>query len=269
MFVLTRNIEKSLTLQTKNIHTIVGDLDSDYDIQALIPTNAHIYYFAPPPSSGEQDSRLRTFLTKLDKTNLPEAIVYISTTGVYGDPGHNQVTNEDTPTQPKLDRGKRRLDAEQQLLKWNKQFPQTRTIILRVAGIYGPDKLPIERIKRQDPILDPSEPSYVNLIHIEDLAQACFQAMRHGKPGEAYNVCDGHPILMTHYIQAIVEAFKLPQPPVISMKEAEQKLSPGFLSYLKESRRIDNQKMLKELGIELRHPLALDAIKVIAPPTNN
>ena len=210
MFVLTRNKEKSLALRTNNIHTIAGDLDNDYDIDALIPTNPHIYYFAPPPSSGEQDSRLRAFLNKLDQANLPEAIVYISTTGVYGNPGHNQITDEDTPTQPKLDRGKRRLDAEQQLLEWNKQFPKTRTIILRVAGIYGPDKLPLERIKRQDPVLDPSEPSYVNLVHIEDLAQTCFQAMRHGKSQEAYNVCDGNPILMTHYIQTTADAFQLP-----------------------------------------------------------
>ena len=260
---LTRRVEKQAKLNAQEIHCIIGDLDNHATFPTLPLDQAGIYYFAPPANSGQQETRLRHFLKNHAHHHI-KRIVYISTTGVYGNTDCTELTSETSPTQPKLDRALRRLDAEHALLAWQQDHPETEVVILRVVGIYGPGKLPIERIKRGEPLLDPSHPSYVNLIHINDLAQACYQAMHYGKPGEVYNISDGNPLLMTHYFQAIATAFNLPQPPLVTMKEAERQLSPGFLSYLKESRRIDNSKMLNQLGVKLLYTNALDAIKKMA-----
>lgn len=262
LYALSRDREKCEQLNQQGITCHIGNLDDQFPHQALSLEKAGVYYFAPPPASGQQDTRLRHFLDSISNYAV-KRIVYISTTGVYGNIGHDIITNENSPTQPTTDRALRRLDAEQALLKWNQAYPEREVIILRVVGIYGPNKLPLERIKRGDPLLHPNHPAYVNLIHIDDLAQACYRAMHLGKTREVYNICDSHPMLMTHYFQAIATAFNLPQPPLITMQEAEKKLSAGFLSYLKESRRIDNAKMIHDLGIKLHHPNALDAIKKI------
>ena len=261
---LSRNREKQTKLQSQGIQTLIGDLDDNCDLSALPLPGSGVYYFAPPPNNGTKDTRIERFLSNLDMAVPPQCIVYISTTGVYSTQGPNINTDENSPTQPNLARGQRRLDAENKLLQWGEKNPKTRIVILRVVGIYGPNKLPLERIKRGEPLLDPSYPSFVNLIHIDDLAQACFQAMRLGKPSEKYNISDGKPLLMTEYFQAIAQAFNYPQPPLISMAEAEKQLSAGFLSYLKETRHIDNTKMLRELKIQLRHPDVRVAIEGIA-----
>ncbi|TPW10690.1 MAG: nucleoside-diphosphate-sugar epimerase, partial [Halothiobacillaceae bacterium] len=137
----------------------------------------------------------------------------------------------------------------------------THLTILRVAGIYGPAKLPLERIKRGEPVLEASHRSLINLIHIDDLTQVCLAALRSDHNRSLYNVCDGHPVTMTDYLRAIAHAFQLPQPPSITLQEASQQLSPGLLSYLQESRRISNEKMLRQLQITLHYPSYLLGIQ--------
>ncbi len=269
LFALTRDPRKCSQLRIQGIDAIEGDLDGDCDLGALPLPGSGIYYFAPPPGTGTQDPRMDVFLNALGVNTPPRRIVYISTTGVYSTPTSNILIHEDSPTQPTVGRGQRRLDAEKKLLTWSKKHPQCRVIILRVSGIYGPDKLPLERIKRAEPVLDNTNPSYVNLIHIEDLARVCFQAMRKNLPRTIYNVSDGHPLLMSEYFQSIARAFNYPAPPFISMAEAEKRLSANFLSYLKESRKIDNTKMRHEFNIELHHPDAHEAINAMAETTNH
>lgn len=242
----------------------MGDLDAPSTLGKLTLANSGVYYFAPPPNSGTNDTRMANFLAQLTPNNCPQRIVYISTTGVYSKPTPEQWVDENFPTQPTVERGLRRLNAEQQLLAWQKNFPQTTIVILRVVGIYGPDKLPLERIKRGEPLLEPRYPAYVNVIHVDDLVQACYRAMHHAPRSAIYNVSDGHPLLMTEYFQTIADTFNLPQPPLVSLQEAEQKISAGFLSYLQESKRIDNRKMREELGVELRYPTAFEGITAIA-----
>jgi nucleoside-diphosphate-sugar epimerase len=98
------------------------------------------------------------------------------------------------------------------------------------------------------------EAPWTNRIHIDDLVRVCEAAMTRGKDGEIYNVSDGSPGNMRDYFDRIADRFGLPRPPLISLAEASTTLSPGLLSYLGESRRLDNSKMLKGLGVELRYP---------------
>jgi nucleoside-diphosphate-sugar epimerase len=93
-----------------------------------------------------------------------------------------------------------------------------------------------------------------------DLVEICRAAMLRGRSGEVYNVSDGHPGSMTGYFNQVADFLELPRPPVITKVQAETQLSPGMRSYLGESRRLSNRKMLRELGVELRFPTLAEGL---------
>ena len=232
------------------------DLDQSSMERSALSDNiegAELYYLVPPQKKGITDHRTQNFLTWLSSNNyLPKKVVLISTTGVYGNCDGAWVT-EKTPVNPQTDRGKRRANSEQQWSAWSEQH-NVSLVILRVPGIYAYDRLPRERLEKQIPVVDVSECGYTNRIHAEDLARVCITAMNKAKNGTVYNVTDGVPGKITEYLQVAARVLELPQPPVISMQQAQQQLSSGMLSYLSESRRISNQLMLDELKIKLLYP---------------
>ncbi len=234
------------------IRALQADLDRPETLADLPSTAALIYYFAPPPAEGERDTRLENFLAAIPADALPRRIVYISTSGVYGDCQGAWVT-EQTPPQPGTGRAKRRLAAERALRAWA-QANRVSCVILRVGGIYGPGRLPLKRLRQGMPVLRRDLAPPTNRIHAEDLAQACQAAAT--APGESplYNVCDNQASTMSDYFIAVAEQAGLPRPGEIDWRQAEAELSPAMLSYLRESRRMDNSKMLRELNIELAYP---------------
>jgi nucleoside-diphosphate-sugar epimerase len=153
----------------------------------------------------------------------------------------------------------RRWDAECQLQAWRQQTGG-QAVILRVAGIYGPGKLPIARLQRGEPMIREADAPWTNRIHIDDLVTACLAAMARGGDGEVYNACDGQPGNMADYFARVADAVGLPRPPEISREEAGQALSPGMLSYLGESRRLSNRKLVQELGVVLRYPTLAEGL---------
>ena len=195
---------------------------------------------------------MRRFLQAFDNSSRPRRIVYISTSAVYGDCHGNWIT-EEQPVQPTTERGLRRLDAEQQLQSWVARHG-VEWVILRVPGIYGPGKLPLERLRRRLPVLREADSPYTNRIHADDLAAICVAALDDEHHDTIYNVSDGHPSTMTDYFFRVAEAAGLPRPPVVSREEAQQVLSGGMLSFLQDSRRMDNQKLIRDLGVTLRYP---------------
>jgi len=188
----------------------------------------------------------------LTADNRPRRIVLLSTSGVYGDRGGARV-DETTPPSPGTDRGRRRLDAEQRLRRFGEAHG-VETIILRVGGIYGPGRLPEKRLREGVPMVPPEQAPVTNRIHVDDLARICVAAARRGRDGEIYNVSDGTAGNMTDYFDAVADFLGLPRPPRIDRAEAERTLSPGMVSYLQESRHLDNRKMREELGVTLRYP---------------
>ena len=239
--------------QAANINTLRADLDQALAGQALTPDHfqhACIFYFAPPANRGEVDHRLQNFLDFVK--DRPQKIVLISTTGVYGD-SQGAWIDESFPLAPKADRAKRRVHAEHCLTQWATQY-QKSAVVLRVPGIYAADRLPLARIKKRLPIVQSSEAGWTNRIHADDLATVCQTAMQLNPPSRVYNVTDGSPSTMTDYFNQVADYAGLERPPQISMQEAVNTLSQGMVSYLQESRRISNQKMLDELTIVLRYP---------------
>ena len=213
-------------------------------------TGAVILYLAPPPPGGETDPRLRAFLGAVD--GRPARIVYLSTTGVYGDTGGATV-NEDTTPEPSTGRARARLDAEDALRAWCGRHDVEWTI-LRVPGIYGPGRLPLERLRRGDPVLAEAEAGPGNRIHVDDLASACIAAATSPRAAcRIYNLGDGDHSSSTAYFTAVARIAGLPAPPAVSREEARRRLPPGAWSFLAESRRVDTTRMRQELGVEPRY----------------
>ncbi|MGD8927281.1 MAG: NAD-dependent epimerase/dehydratase family protein, partial [Thioalkalispiraceae bacterium] len=249
--VSSQNSLKNLKIHGVRAHQV--DLDLPEPGLPPVSEQSLIYYFVPPPSLGIKDTRVQHFLSELSKQSAqPRRVIAISTTGVYGDCGGEKVTEDKIPN-PMVDRARRRYDMESQLKLWCEQH-DVELVILRVGGIYGPKRLPLKRIREGTPVLLESLAPKTNRIHQEDLADICVAAAKVDTRFRVYNVSDGTDSNMTEYFFKLADHFKLPRPPAVDWQEAERTISKGMLSYLKESRRVDNSRMLKELDIRLRYP---------------
>ena len=209
-----------------------------------------VYYFAPPNSNDEQDLRIDNFLRHCGP-RPPRRLVYISTSGVYGDCGGAWV-DETRALAPITARAKRRAYAEQALIRYCRSS-ECDYIILRVGGIYGAERLPIARLQNTR-VICPQEAPFSNRIHIEDLANICLAAMQSTFKNEIFNVADGHPTSMTDYFYQIADLADLPRPECVPMSEAREKLSPGMYSFVNESRRLSIEKMQRLLHVTLQFP---------------
>lgn len=255
---LARSAESAARLSAAGITPVTGDLDDSISLATLPINGATVYYFAPPPGQGETDPRMRAFVAAGLR---PARVVYISTSGVYGDRDGAWV-DEDTPPAPATDRARRRLDAETVLRTWGRETG-VRVNILRVGGIYGPGRWPLERLRAGTPVLHEEECGYTNRIHADDLAAICVAAAERGGADRIYNVSDGSNGTMTQYFYAVADRFGLPRPPALTLAQAMQQLSPAMLSYLTESRRMDNRRLLSELGVTLRYPDLASGLKEV------
>lgn len=206
------------------------------------------------------DERSRALLVAFEQQSIiPKRVVLISTTGVYGD-HQGQWVDEQTATVPVTERGQRRLDSERVWSAWA-DVNGVPLVILRVPGIYAYSRLPVERIKKGIPVVNPAESGFTNRIHADDLACVCIASVQSPIAEEVFNVTDGTPGTISEYLQEAAKVLGLPALTEISMAEAKQQLSPGMLSYLGESRKISNKKLLQKLDIELRYPDFRDGIK--------
>ncbi len=256
---LLRSPEKGSELETLGLRTVIADLDDPATLTGLPLAGAILFYFAPPPGGGHLEPRVQNFCEAMAPGNQPSRVIYMSTSGVYGDCGELTVT-EDTPAIPQTARGKRRLHGEALFREWGKER-NIPVVILRVTGIYGPGRLPVSQLTGGQPVLDEGIANLTNRIHADDLVEVCRAAARQGEGGEIYNVSDGHPTTMTDYFNAAADFLGLPRPRQVSWEEAREVMSPLMLSYVAESRRMDNRKMREKLGITLRYPTLAQGIK--------
>ena len=246
-----RSVASARALTKAGITAQQVDFDETTDSLSLAGFN-DVFYLMPPPATGTRDTRMACFLDALGVAKPPRRIVYISTSAVYGDCDGAWIT-ESQPTAPTTSRGERRLDAEHKLVEWCGQR-DVEWVILRVPGIYGPGKLPLARLKKGLPVLREIDAPYTNRIHGDDLVAVCAAAMQSEHANTIYNVSDGHPGNMTDYFFRIADAAGLPRPDTVTRAEAAEALSAGMLSFLNDSRRMRNDKMLDELCVKLQFP---------------
>lgn len=253
IYALSRDPQRVASLRALGVTPIPGDLDAPDSLGALAGLAHDVVHFAPPPDRGIRDTRTAHLIAALARgSSLPQQMVYISTSGVYGDCG-GEIVAETRPLRPQTERARRRADAERQLREWGRRSG-VRVAILRVPGIYAADRLPLARLARGTPALAPEEDAYVNHVHAEDLARVVVAALYRAGPGRMYNAADDAPIRMGDYFDLIAEHFGLPKPARIPRAEAGGAVPPSLLSFMDESRRLANRRLKRELRFRLRYP---------------
>lgn len=252
---------------------IFGDLSAPDTLQAVSSINLDtIFHFAPPPNTGEVDTHTGNLLDALTRagnasrnTTALKQFVYISTTGVYGD-CNGAVIDESAQLKPQSARATRRVNAETALATWCLEHSVVLTI-LRAPGIYALDRLPLTRIRAGSPTLVADEDIYSNHIHADDLAQACIAALAQ-KNDAIFNIVDDSDIKMGDYFDVVADYFRLPRPPRITRAAAKGLINAQMLSFMNESRRIQNNKMKTMLGLTLRYPTITDFLSSLSPKTD-
>jgi len=251
---LTSSPERLPELRAAGALPVIGSLDQPATLARLAGLADWVLHLAPPASSGATDERTRHLLAALAR-KPPRVLVYVSTTGVYGDCGGARIDETQAPA-PATDRARRRVDAEAQLRAFGRRHG-TRVVILRVPGIYARDRAgghPRERLARGTPVLRPEDDVYTNHIQADDLARACVLALLRGAPQRALNVCDDSELLMGDYFDLAADLAGLPRPERITREQAAERLSPMQLSFWSESRRLSNRRLRRELRLALRYP---------------
>jgi nucleoside-diphosphate-sugar epimerase len=255
VYALTSSPERCEALRAAGATPLLGNLDDPASLRRLAGLADAVLHLAPPQGHGQQDTRTRQLLRSLARS-APQRLVYVSTTGVYGDAGGARF-DETRPVAPATDRARRRVDAEQQLRRFGRETG-ARVSVLRAPGIYAADRPggdPRERVRAGKPVLVASEDVCTNHIHADDLARACLRALFAGWSQRVWHVCDDSELLMGDYFDHVADQAGLPRPRRITRVEAARELTPLSLSFWSESRRLDNRRVKRELRLRLRHPL--------------
>ncbi len=262
VLALTSTPARHAELRARGITPLAGNLDRGNTLRRLAGLATHVLHLAPPPAEGRDDPRTRALLRALRLRTPPVALVYGSTSGVYGDCGGEWVA-ETRALQAGTARAQRRVAAEGQL-RFHGRSAGVRTSILRIPGIYAPDRLggtPRERLLKGTPVLRAQDDVYTNHIHADDLARACLAALWRGAAQRVYHASDDSELKMGDYFDLAAGLYGLPRPPRITRLQATQELPATLLSFMSESRRLINTRLKRELRLTLRYATVASGLR--------
>jgi nucleoside-diphosphate-sugar epimerase len=234
--------------------------DLDHPESLAIEAAHAVLHLAPPPREGETDSRTANLLAALEKTGiLPARFVYVSTSGVYGDCGGARV-EESRPPAPATARARRRADAERRLAIWC-SARGVQLVVLRVPGIYAAERLPLARLRAGTPALRREEDVYTSHVHADDLARSAARALQADAAAGVFNCCDDSELLMGDWLDLVADHAGLPRPPRLARDEVMARVPPETYSFMCESRRLDNRRLKRDLGVALRYPTVHEGLR--------
>jgi nucleoside-diphosphate-sugar epimerase len=300
LFALTTQTARCADLRAAGVTPLLGDLDARHTLKRLAGLAPTVLHLAPPQKTGDDDRRTRALLATLrarrirparstaapvarlrrlraawmerEAANIvpdgvvrsaasraPARIVYASTTGVYGDCG-GALIDETRQVRPANPRALRRDSAERQLRRATASGALTASIA-RIPGIYAGNRLPLARLEKRTPALIDAEDVYTGHIHADDLAAILVRMMRLGRPGRVVHASDDTALRMGAYFDAVADAYGLERAPRITRAQAEAQIEPMLLSFMRESRRLVNERMKRELRIRLRYPTVDDFLR--------
>ena len=258
LYALVRNPAYCEDLRRLGAMPIIADLDDRKSLARIAGIADSVLHLAPPAQENGKDTRTRNLLSVLAQKKISR-LVYVSTSGVYGD-CQGEWVSETRPLHAQSARGKLRMDAERQIRDWARRRSVSASI-LRVPGIYAGDRLPIERLKQGTPCIVDRDDSHTNHIHADDLARVIVAALRRARPCRIYHANDDSVLKMGEYFDAVAVACNLPKAPRLSRSEVQQAVSPMMYSFMSESRRLDNRRMKSELKVRLRYPTVADFLE--------
>ncbi len=261
LFGLTSSLERVPLLREAGVQPLIGNLDEPASLMRVACLADAVLHLAPPAPTGATDTRTEHLLRALAKGGRVRRIVYGSTSGVYGDCSGARF-DETRAVAPATDRARRRVDAEQRLRVYGRNVGAQVTL-LRIPGIYASGREggdPRERLARGTPVLAAADDVYTNHIHADDLARACVAALWRGPAQRVIHVCDDTELKMADYFDLAADLCRLPRPERISRAEAATRLSPMQMSFMGESRRLDNTRLKTELRLHLRYPTVREGL---------
>ncbi len=221
--------------------------------------NTIIYYLIPPSPHGDKDSFLSQFLKR--NTLQAQKIVYFGASSVYGD-HQGAWVNEQSSCIRGHSRQLRRIDAEQQWLAYCKKN-NIALLLLRIAGIYGPQRLPIDAAKAQTPIIESNEAPLTNHIYVRDLARISYFLACANTTDSVYNVADGNPQPMGTLQQLVAQRLKVQQAPYESWQQAWDRATPMKREFMQSSKRLNIERLKLSLGTKFFIHTLNDAVKEI------
>jgi nucleoside-diphosphate-sugar epimerase len=263
VLALTSTPERVPQLRAQGIVPLQGNLDRRQTLGRLAGIATRVVHLAPPPAENEKgewwrDPRTLALTRVLMRRTGPRSLVYGSTSGVYGDCAGEWVP-ETRPVQPRTPRAQRRVDAER-VVRHYARTVHTRASILRIPGIYAPDRpggTPRERLLKGTPVLRPEDDVYTNHIHADDLARIAVYALWRGRSQRVYNASDDTWLKMGDYFDLAADLLGLPRPPRVPRATAQADLPLVLLGFLSESRRLINARIKAELRTRLIFPTAM------------
>lgn len=255
LLALTSSAQRVPELRACGITPLLGDLDAPHTLRRLAGIATRVLHLAPPPGQGWLDPRTAALVQALRRRSAARSWVYGSTSGVYGHcdgelAAEVRAVNAHTP------RAHRRIDAEKRVRHLGRATG-VRASILRIPGIYAPDReggTPRARLLKGTPVLQAADDVYTSHIHADDLARACIAALWRGLPQRVYNISDDTELKMGDYFDLAADLYGLPHPPRVPRSTAQDQLPLLLLSFMGESRRLDNGRMKRELRLVLRYP---------------
>ena len=264
VLALTSSPERVPLLRAAGIKPLQGNLDDAASLRRLAGLANRVVHLAPPPSHNpawQTDPRTLALLRALRLRSLPQSLVYGSTSGVYGDCG-GALVNETRLLRAGTPRSQRRVNAEAHVRHFG-WATGVASHVLRIPGIYAADRdngTPRGRLLKGTPVLRQEDDVYTNHIHADDLARACLAALWRGRPQRTTNVCDDTRLLMGDYFDLAADLYGLPRPPRLARGVATEQLPLMLLSFMGESRQLDNRRMKQELRLALRYPTVREGL---------
>jgi nucleoside-diphosphate-sugar epimerase len=244
---VTRSALRAAELKSEGIDPLVADIGRPETLSELPAAQTVLFSVGFDRSAGSSIRDVYVTGLKIILSHVPANVarfIYISTTGVYGEHGDDWV-DEDTSCDPQTEGARAHWTAEQLLMS---QPIGQRAVILRMAGLYGPGRIP-----RRDELLAgkpiaAAASGFVNLIHIDDAASAVIAADERATPPRTYVVSDGHPTPRRQYLQNLAQILGAPPPQFIDNPP------PPAATRGSASKRILNRRVLSELDIRLEFP---------------
>jgi nucleoside-diphosphate-sugar epimerase len=236
----------------------VFDGEPSPQVTAALMDAAALLVSAPPGENG--DPVLAQCADTIAGAPQLQSIVYLSTIGVYGDHDGAWV-DEATPAAPVSERSRQRLAAEQVWVALSARAGKP-VAILRLAGIYGPGQNALVQVARSAAKRIDKPGQFFNRIHVADIAQAidaCFERRAEG----IFNVTDDEPTPQGAPVAFAAELLGVTPPPKIPFAEAAKEMSPMARSFYAESKRVRNDKLKHELGVQLRYPSYREGLRAL------
>ena len=248
----TRNEDKAVGLMNDGIEPRIWP---GADMAPALNGATHLLISAAPDDAG--DPVLAALHDEIAaRAGQFEWVGYLSTTGVYGDHGGDWV-DETTPLKPSTKRGIARVQAES---AWA-AIPDLPLHIFRLAGIYGPGRGPFAKVRAGTARRIIKADQVFSRTHVADIARVLAASIRNPNPGAVYNVCDNDPAAPQDVIGYAADLLGLPLPPAEDFEKAE--MSPMARSFYAESKKVRNDRIKNELGVELLYPDYRSGLKAL------